>query len=78
MKRIQFNDLLIAKYGDTGKVFDLAKHEATKNDGKKNIFNIKGKKNIFLVPEYSHDGKHLNPAGRKKIGKNLLLFLLQI
>lgn len=78
LKRIEFNDLLISNYLDTKRIFDLAKHEAAKPNGKENTFKTKGKKNMFLVPEYSSDGKHLNSVGRRKIGKDLLLFLLQI
>lgn len=78
LKRIEFNNMLHNKYGSNNKIFDLAKYESTDQNGKRLIFKTKGKKNMFLVPEYTHDGKHLDATGRKVIGRELLMYLSSI
>jgi len=77
VKRNNFNDLLIAAKGDTGRVFDLAKFESTNPDGKAETFGYKGRRIRVLVPMYTDDGGHLNQIGRRYVAEQLLLFLSQ-
>ena len=38
-----------------------------------------GDKSAFaLVPEYASDGAHLNPAGRRRVAEQLLVFLADV
>lgn len=74
ISRNNFNKLLIEKYGD--KVFDLARFESTYPDGKREFFVKSGWKYYTFIAEYSSDEGHLNELGRKRIGEELLKFLL--
>ena len=78
LKRNDFNRMLKEKYGSTGRVFDLAGHEATYMDGSINVTKTNGRDNIFLIPEYSDDGRHLNYIGSKIVGGHLLKFLASL
>jgi hypothetical protein len=60
--RNEFNSLLLEKFGNEP-VFDLAKTESTYPDGKRCFFEIDGKTAYSLIPAYTDDGAHLNPAG---------------
>lgn len=42
------------------------------------LFTSNGKIFYALVPEYTHDGGHLNSIGRKLAARQLLLFLADL
>lgn len=72
--RQKFNALLRAEYKD---VFDVARLESTRINGKVLEHTRKGFTYNSLVPEYTSDGGHLNDLGSRIIAKELLLFLTQ-
>jgi hypothetical protein len=78
IKRNQFNQMIIEKYGSTGLVFDIAGFESTYPSGRKQTFSSKGEKYLSLVPAYTDDGGHLNPLGKKIIASEMLKFLLKM
>ncbi len=58
--------------------FDIAKIESTFPDGTRSTFTKDGKTYYSMVPEYTHDGGHLNEMGRKKVAKQFLLLLANL
>ena len=78
IKRNEFNELIRREYAGKEPVFDLAKIESTHPDGKRETFTKHGKRYYSLVPDYTHDGGHLNELGRKIAAEQLLLLLANI
>jgi len=78
IKRNEFNDLLRQEYSEKEPVFDLALAESTYTDGSRQSFQHNGNTYFALIPEYSHDGRHLNEAGRKKVAEQLLILLANL
>ena len=78
IKRNEFNNLLIKEYEVKDLIFDLATIESTFPDGKQSSFTIGRKAYYSLVPEYTHDGGHLNERGRKLVAEQLLIFLANL
>ena len=78
IKRNEFNDLVRKEYTGKEPVFDLAMVESTYSNGSRNRFKADGNAYSALVPEYSHDGRHLNETGRKKVAEQLLIFLANL
>jgi len=72
LARNKFNIMIRDKFEKTGKLFDLAKFESFATP---HTIDMVKQKNMFLIPAYSDDGKHLNVYGRKIIARQLLLFL---
>jgi len=78
IKRNEFNDLLRQEYEGKAPLFDLAKMESVTVDGKPVTF-TEGEKHFHaLNPEFTHDGGHLNQAGRKFVARSLLILLAQL
>ncbi len=75
IKRNQFNELLRKEYDGKAPIFDLARTESTLPDGKRSSFSKDGKNYYFMVPDYTHDGGHLNELGRKRAAEQLLVVL---
>jgi len=75
MQREQFNKKLRKAYWEQGTLFDLAKAESTSPAGKITTFTINGETCIYLNPEYTYDGGHLNEMGRVKVAGQFLTFL---
>jgi|LGVE01.1.fsa_nt_gb hypothetical protein len=75
IKRNQFNDLLRKEYDGKEPVYDLAKMESTFADGKQSSFTKDGKTYHSLVPDYTHDGGHLNETGRKIAAEQLIILM---
>ena len=74
LKRSRFNDLLREAYAG-GMIFDVAKAESTHPDGRREGF-TKGSKQVpSLIPAYTHDGGHLNEAGRKIVAREFVRVL---
>ena len=78
IKRNQFNSMLIGAYEGKEPIFDLATIESTYPDGKRETFKKNGSIFYALVPEYSHDGGHLNELSRKMVALNLLHFIASL
>jgi hypothetical protein len=76
MKRQAYNQLLRQAYQGKEAIFDLAEIESTYPDGKRASFRVDGQTYFEMVPEYTDDGGHLNPLGRKKVAEQLLLLLV--
>jgi len=72
----EFNDLVMQEYSGKVPVFDLASIQSTYPDGTRETFERKKKAYYCMVPEYTHDGGHLNEMGRKLVADQLLLFLI--
>lgn len=69
IRREEYNQLLRQAYGSSGRLFDLARVEATLPDGQLNTVEWNGKQVPALVPSYSDDGEHLNAAGQAHAAK---------
>ena len=78
IKRNQFNELLRKEYDGKAPIFDLARTESTLPDGKRSSFSKDGKNYYFMVPDYTHDGGHLNELGRKRAAEQLLVVLTAV
>ena len=78
IKRNQFNEMLRTEYMGKEPVFDLTMIESTYSDGTRNVFKADDKRYYSLIPEYSHDGRHLNETGREKAAEQLLIFLASL
>ncbi len=78
VKRNQYNDLLRMHYSGKEPVFDLAKAESLRPDGKYATFSQDGKKFDYLPQEYTSYGGHLNKKGMQRAAQDLLLLLLNL
>lgn len=75
ISRQRFNDMMRAKYGPSGYLFDLAAIESTAPDGQRMTFSREGQTYEKLYPGYTNDGGHLNETGARLVGEQFLLFL---
>lgn len=75
MKRNEFNRMLRDRYLGKEPVFDLAAVESIRPDGRHSTFRRNGRNYDSLSPEYTDDGGHLNPLGRKRAAEQLLITL---
>lgn len=78
IKRNEFNDLLRNEFKGKEPVFDLAMIESTFPDGARSSFTKEGRTYYSLVPDYTHDGGHLNELGRKIAAEQLLILLADL
>ena len=78
IKRNEFNNLLRTTYREKEPIFDLALVESTFLNGSRQKFQYNGSTYYALIPEYSHDGRHLNEVGRKKVAEQLLISLANL
>jgi hypothetical protein len=76
IKRLEYNELLAAEYGNKDPIFDLSKIESTYPDGTREIFKKHGKTYYALAPEYTIDGGHLNEKGKRIVSEQFLIFLV--
>jgi hypothetical protein len=67
--------LLRSAYGESGRLFDLAKEEATFPDGRPSCVQYRGEMLPSLVPEYTDDGGHLNQPAAERMAGQLLACL---
>jgi hypothetical protein len=72
VRREEFNALVRAAYQGREPLFDLAGQEATRPDGRTETVEVDGKQVPVLVPAYTHDGGHLNEAGRRRAARELV------
>jgi len=78
IKRNKYNALLKQAYQGKEPIFDIATLQSTFPDGSRSTFTQDGKKYYSMVPDYTHDGGHLNEIGRSIVAYNLLLLLLNL
>ena len=76
--RNEFNELLRKECDGNEPVFDLAKIESIYPDGRRAEFKRNGERYYSLVPDYTHDGGHLNERGRKVVAEQLLILLASL
>ena len=76
--KLSFNEMMRKEYRGKEPLFDLAKIESTDATGSR-VSNKKDGKIVYsLANEYTNDGGHLNEKGRKKVAKQLLMFLINL
>lgn len=73
-----YNDMITNTYSGIDPIFDIASIESTYPDGSRNSFTREGKVYYSLIPEYTHDGAHLNDLGKSIVAEKLLLFLINL
>ncbi|MFK5954675.1 MAG: SGNH/GDSL hydrolase family protein [Desulfobacterium sp.] len=78
IQRNEYNRVLLKAFENQAPVFDVALFEAMAGDGKLSTFREQGKDYLALQEAYSHDGGHLNAAGRQWIATHLLVFLAEL
>ena len=78
IERGVFNRLLREANASTGRLFDIAGFESTRDDGTRQLFERDGVEYEALVPAYTNDGGHLNERGRRKIAIELAKFIANL
>lgn len=74
--RAEYNGLLNEAYEGISPIFDLALLESTRPDGSREVFK-KNKKNYQRIyPNYTYDGGHLTPIGKRILASGLLPSLI--
>jgi len=72
IRRNELNALFREQYGRSGRLFDLARVEATRPDGRRELFVARGTRYEALAREFTDDGGHLNEPGRMAVAANFL------
>ncbi len=75
--REAFNRLMRSEYQGKEAFFDLALAEAADSSGAATLYGSGRATHYALRPEYTHDGGHLNEAGRARVAGLLLVCLDQ-
>ena len=75
LRRDEYNDLLRGEFASSGKLFDLARIESTRRDGKVNEVRYPGGRVSSLLPELTTDGGHLNETGASLVATHLIELL---
>ena len=78
IKRNRFNERMRATYAATAPVFDLALLQATAADGSPSYVRFGSRLVPRLAPEWTYDGGHLNPTGRRRLAEQLLVMLARV
>ena len=78
LKREEYNKLIRDAYAGSGRVFDLARVESVGQNGLSCYVARENQQIPFMAPEYTDDGGHLNPRGRKAVAEQMLIFLCGI
>jgi hypothetical protein len=76
--RFAFNQMLREAKADTGRLFDVARVEATRPDGTVYHVTVDGQEYEAMYPAYTNDGGHLNETGRLVVARELLEFLANL
>lgn len=71
-RRHAFNQMLRGAYSDSGRLFDLAREQATCSDGTPSSVPYRGEALPSLAPEYTDDGGHLNRLAAQRMAGRLL------
>jgi hypothetical protein len=75
--RHMYNTSLRKTFARPGTIFDLARAQSTLPGGARAEFTFKGIRCECLSRGYTHDGGHLNEAGRLAAARDLLLLLAE-
>lgn len=75
--RHEFNESLRRLFAKEGTLFDLARSQSTLPGGARAEFTSHGVRCECLTTGYTHDGGHLNEAGRLAVARDFLLFLAE-
>jgi hypothetical protein len=73
--RDRFNELMRREYAGRAPLFDLAALEASRPGGVPESVEFRNAKVYSLLPEYTHDGGHLNEAAQERIASEFVVFL---
>lgn len=74
--RERFNASIRRVYGQ-GLLYDIALHESTYPDGRRESFQRDGSTYYALVPQYTDDGDHLNNQGSEVLARQFVRILAQ-
>jgi hypothetical protein len=74
-RREEYNALLRQAVQGKEPLFDLARIESTRPDGRRETFDWKGRSVPALVPSYTDDGGHLNREGELRAARELVSVL---
>jgi hypothetical protein len=74
-RREEFNALVRTSWQGPEPLFDLARFESTRPDGRAETCEVGGRQVPALVPAYTHDGGHLNEVGRRRVARELVRLL---
>jgi hypothetical protein len=74
IRRAEFNERL-ARAFVSDPIFDLARSESTRSDGMRESFEKNGKVYYSLQTSYTNDGGHLNDAGQRALGAEMVRFV---
>ena len=77
-RREEFNALLRREFEGREPIFDLARVESTRADGRLESVELGGRPVPVLVPEYTSDGGHLNRDGRERAARALVEVLASL
>lgn len=75
--RAQYNALIRARYGNTGRLWDVAKAESTTPDGSRVTSTYNGQTHEALYRDYTQDGGHLYELGTRVVATPLIQQLAQ-
>lgn len=78
MRREEYNSLIRKKYAKNAPLFDIAWIETTSPEGIVTSTSWNGNLVPYLIPEYTHDGSHLNSQGQLILGRELVRVLASI
>jgi len=70
--REQYNQLVRAEFGDTGRLFDIAAFQSTAPDGTRIARSHRGATHYALYEGYASDPGHLNPFGSTRAASEFL------
>lgn len=73
--RTRYNELLRAAYAGKEPIYDLAAVESTRADGTQEYSTADGRRIAAMAPEWASDEGHLNAAGSRRAGADLLVTL---
>jgi hypothetical protein len=74
VRRTQFNERLRARFGEKGRLFDLAQLEVQGTEP----YDLDGQSFQALSPAITDDGGHLNSAGERLVAAHLVAFLATV
>ncbi len=73
-KRQEYNALLKEKFAGSP-ILDIAGREAQRQDGREELFVLRGRKYPALDPQKSDDGGHLNALGQRVLGAAMMRYI---
>jgi hypothetical protein len=77
-KRTRYNYLLREAFADKEPIFDLARIESIRADGRQELARHERAPAFALAPEWTSDGGHLNADGSRRAAERLLVTLASL